>query len=566
MLDYLAPSELEIGAIVAVPLGPRRVRGWLIGTEPPQVATGSLKPILRAGPGHLTPEIIELTRWTAEHYCGSWRSVLIAASACAPRRGKPDIWHEATETRTACSQVELVVQAPAHPRLELILQRIAARGSTIVLVPDHRDMERLLPQLARAQQRPVIAWDPQAGAEHRAHAWRTARRGGVIVVGARSAVWAPVPDLASGLVLDEHDESFQSESQPTWHAREVLARRLARRGRPLTLISPTPSFGALELAGEHILGEPAEEARRGWANLETIDPRETPPRERPFSSTLVDRVRETLDESGVLIVRNETGGIVLSSCHACGELARCGECGAAARAKANTLECPRGHQVRSECAACGGITFRAVRRGASGMTEVVRGLFPRVEVHEVTNASESITAIGSGNIAIGTEAVLRRVSGYIGLVIFLDFDRDMLAPRIRAGEQALALLARASRLVRGDRGTVIVETRVPDHVVLAAAKHGNPMSLMESERPARIMLGLPPFGALAELKCAGTELVLAIDEIRTVLGDHNADLQGPDAVGRFLVRADTTEVLQLALTVLHARVPSVRIYVDPPRV
>lgn len=566
-LDYLVPADCGIGSIVTVPLGARRVRGWVVGFAPPQVSELHLKSVLRSAPGQLTPEIVDLAEWTAARYCGTMRAMLRAASVCAPRR-VPVVATPAPApiNDSNAPKITLQVRAPGNPRIELVVDAVSPTGSTLVLVPEHRDIERLVPQLRPRVDREVVAWDPQASAVAQARMWNAARSGNVVVVGSRSAVWAPLPDLAAAIMLDEHDESYQSESQPTWHARAVLVERIRRRNGALTLVSPVPSLAAVTCAGERIAQDDADDSSRGWSPIETFDPRDIPPRERPFPSDLVQSVHEALENTGVLIVRNEIGGILLTACHHCGELQRCPECGTAARFEAGSLTCPRGHELAQGCPACGGDTFRAVRRGASGIREVLATLFPRAQVREVTSSTEFMGTVGPGVLCVGTEAVLRRVAGAIGLVVFLDFDRDMLAPRFRANEQALVLLARAARLLRGARGRIFVETRISDHSVLRAARAADPMQMVREELPVRRMLQLPPFGALAEVKGLPIDDPELMSTLGAELAGSGAALQGPDRHGRMLLRSETNTGLNAGAKILQNSVASVRLSVDPPRV
>src|SRR5690606_25836911 len=109
---------------------------------------------------------------------------------------------------------------------------------------------------------------------------------------------------------------------------------------------------------------------------------------------------------------------------------------------------------------------------------------------------------GAG-IYVGTEAVLHQVEG-AGLVAFLDIDQELLAPRYRAADEALALLVRAGRLVGGrrDGGRVLVQTRLPKHEVIQAALLADPVRLSEAEEERRRQLGWPPFRALAQISGA----------------------------------------------------------------
>jgi primosomal protein N' (replication factor Y) len=163
-------------------------------------------------------------------------------------------------------------------------------------------------------------------------------------------------------------------------------------------------------------------------------------------------------------------------------------------------------------------------------------------------------------VLLGTEAVLHRVRR-AAAVAFLDVDQHLLAPRFGAEEEALALVARAGRLVgaRGQGGgPVLVQTRMPDHLVLAAAVHGDPERLAEQEAELRDALDLPPASALAALGGPGAEAFAA------------ALASGPEPVatsalgdGRWLVRAPNHVQLCDALAQVPRPRERVRVEVDP---
>ena len=139
--------------------------------------------------------------------------------------------------------------------------------------------------------------------------------------------------------------------------------------------------------------------------------------------------------------------------------------------------------------------------GVSRAREELEALAGR-PVGEVTAAS---AAIPDADVLVGTEAVLRRLSpadGF-GAVAFVDFDQELLAPRVRAGEEALALLAHASRLVGGRRGRVLVQTRIPDHPAIRAAVRADPGVLASDEWEVRRALRLPPVTAVAVVSGPG---------------------------------------------------------------
>ena len=196
-----------------------------------------------------------------------------------------------------------------------------------------------------------------------------------------------------------------------------------------------------------------------------------------------------------------------------------------------------------------------------------------VEVDAATTSIE--TGAGAAAVFVGTEAVLQRVEVRRRrpvLVAFLDFDQELLAPRSRAGEEALWLIVRAARLVAARDRTqtrVLVQTRMTDHEVVRAAVTGDPARVAEAERARRRALGFPPFGGLAEISGS----VAAVDALAAALShDPALSVLGPDRKGgtaRALVRGGDPEVVATALA---AAIPPARalgrlhVEVDPMRV
>lgn len=191
-----------------------------------------------------------------------------------------------------------------------------------------------------------------------------------------------------------------------------------------------------------------------------------------------------------------------------------------------------------------------------------------LDVAEVSGPGRSKRAdpLPRARVLIGTEAVLHRARS-VSVVVFLDFDHEVLAPRFRGAEQALALLGLASRLVGGRRrsGRVVVRTRLPDHDVLAAAVHGDPSLLVAAERPQRELLRLPPYAALATVSGEGAESM--VERLRALPLDADGQplVEAATAADgdRRLVRARSSDVLAEALAAAGAPGPGTRVEVDP---
>jgi primosomal protein N' (replication factor Y) len=147
------------------------------------------------------------------------------------------------------------------------------------------------------------------------------------------------------------------------------------------------------------------------------------------------------------------------------------------------------------------------------------------------------------------------------VVAFLDIDDELLAPRFRADEQALGLLARAARLVgpRAGGGRVLVQTRLPHHEVLEAALYADPGRFTGPAMARRVELDLPPARALAVVSGPGAQ------ELAAALGTGQGIAVAGPSDGRYLVRAADSDALADALASVP-RPPRVRIEVDPPRI
>jgi primosomal protein N' (replication factor Y) len=334
-----------------------------------------------------------------------------------------------------------------------------------------------------------------------------------VVVGSRAGAWAPLPQLAAALVLDAHDAAYREESSPTYSAVDVVLERARRQAAPCLLVSPVPPV-SVTAAGTVTSVEPSvPEERAGWPALERVDRRQADPRTGLFSEALVRLAHSVLDEPGVLgergpfvCVYNRTGRARLLACAHCGELARCARCGAAAgkEREAEILACPRCGETRPVvCAHCGRLRMKTLRAGVSRLREELAALLG-AEVGEVAGPKKgSEPDLPTAPVLIGTEAVLHRVRR-ASAVAFLDIDLHLLAPRLSATEDTLALFVRAGRLVGGRASAVpssrvLVQTRVPDHPVLDAVSLGQPAPVLADEAAVRRVAALPPFVALAVL-------------------------------------------------------------------
>ena len=273
--------------------------------------------------------------------------------------------------------------------------------------------------------------------------------------------------------------------RPAWHARDVVVERARRAGCALRPGLAVPDARGAGLRGRCCAPSRSVE-REGWPIVDVIDRRHDEP--GPDRPLLRAAGRRSLRGEGTVVcVLNRKGRARLLACAACGEMARCERCGSAlvaARAGDADLRALRPARRPTVCAACGGTRLKLLRVGVTRAAEELEAL-ARTPVVEVTGELAAPRCPRPGSTSAPRPCSTR--SPRADVVAFLDLDQELLAPRYRAAEQALGLLARAARLLGGRRrrdGRLVLQTRLPDHEVVQAALHADPARVSDAERRA----------------------------------------------------------------------------------
>lgn len=248
------------------------------------------------------------------------------------------------------------------------------------------------------------------------------------------------------------------------------------------------------------------------------------------------------------------------ACGSCGELVRTEDGEFLMTEIEGALVSPRTGETRPlVCAVCTGTQLKRLRLGVTRAAEELALLVGR-PVSEVS--AEKGDDAPDGDLILGTEAALHRGVD-ADVVVFLDFDQELHAPRYRAAEQAMWLLVRAARTIgrRRAQGRLLIQTRTPDHRVLQAAVTADPSRMVEEEAALRKALGFPPEGALAEFGGPGAaEFAAAIEP------EPNVMILGPREDGRYLLRTENPDQLAEILAATPRPKERIRIAVDPPRI
>jgi primosomal protein N' (replication factor Y) len=541
--DHLAP-EVRVGTMVRIPLHGRRIGGWVVGLTGEAATDRPLQPLAKVTGWGPPAELISLARWAAWRWAGRPAQLLGTASPPRAVRALPEPG-QVKAAPALPAGVQVVRLPPAGDVLPWALAA-ARHGDALVLAPSLSAAGFLAARLRQEGHR--VALVPNE--------WALAASGGCVAVGARAGAWAPRPALGAVLVVDEGDEAYQEERAPTWNARDVAVERARRAGVPCVLTSPCPSLEALA-CGPLVTPSRTEE-RSGWPVIEVVDRRPEPPGSGLYSSRLVALARDAEPGARLVCVLNRKGRARLLACAACRELIRCEPCGAAVDGTDDGLQCRRCGTVRPRiCLACGGTKLATLRVGVTRAREELE-LLANKPVAEVSADTAAGPPPAGVPILVGTEAVLHRVVG-ARWVAFLDFDQELLAPRYRAAEAALAMLARAGRLVGGRSagGRLLLQTRMPGHEVIDAALHADPSRLAVVEAARRAALRFPPETAVASVSGqAAPAFVAALAPGLEVLGPAN---------DRWLLRAPDHKTLCDALAATPRPAGRLRIEVDPLR-
>ena len=556
VFDYAAPAGCSLGDRVRVSLNGRRVGGWIVSVRDHDPDGPKLKSIERTSGIGPDEEILDLCRWASWRWgAHRLRPFLVAASPnTVVNRPSPKRRTKVLAEPVSPAATSLLADGggvlrlpPSDDQMPTVLA--AARlGPTLVVCASVDSARVMATRLRRTGV--SVALMPEE--------WSLARGGVDVVIGARAAAFAPCPDLAVAVVLDEHEESLQEERVPTWHARDVVAERARRRNAPLLLVSPCPSVeGAHE---RRMVAPPRDRETAGWPEVEIVDRNDEEPWKRSLvSSALIAHLRDP--NQRVVCVLNTKGQAKLLACRGCNALVRCEACDAAmGEDDIGRLDCGACGATRPRvCASCGSGVLARLRPGVSRLRDELEAAAARDVMSVVAGAKADVLDDTVADVFVGTEAVLHRVRR-IDVVAFLDFDSELLAPRFRASERSMALLARAARLVgkRRGGGRLLIQTTMPDHEVVRSVVAGDPSILIEAESDRRRTLSLPPHGALA--------IVEGSAEFATALASNAALVVVPQRE-RWLVRAASSATLADALEATERPANTkLRIEVDPARI
>jgi primosomal protein N' (replication factor Y) len=557
---YAVPEGVDVvpGHRVTVPFGRRSTYGFVVslGTEDPGVET---KLIATAGTEPLLlPHQVALARLVAEHY---WLPLIEVLRAMLPPRVRAtgSSGSQASTRQRRHSRLVELATGPATPggaptltsqqqaALDVInsnpltlLHGVIASGKTevylaaaeralsdglrvLLLVPDISLTPQLVQRVRARLKAPVAILHSQLTELERAQQWWRTRRGEAeVVLGSRSAVFAPIPRLGLICLDEEGSAAYKQDRTPRYEAGWV-ARRLAEvSGARLVAGSATPSVVTYHDAtqGELALAKMTGRVRGRDAEVELVDMRDEAAagNRQPLSRRLLEVIDKALEnEEQVILYLNRRGMSTFVLCRDCGKSVQCLGCSVALvqHAEIDGLVCHYcgySRPMPAVCDHCGSRNIRGMGMGTQRLETMVKKLWPRARVLRLdSDAAKGPDAYFEiwetfserrADILVGTQLVTRGLDlPAVTCVGVVDADLPLHFPDYRSAENTFSLVVQvAGRAGRDGRSSrVVVQTSNPEHYSLRCAAVGDYDGFYAAELPARKAFSFPPFAELAVL-------------------------------------------------------------------
>lgn len=405
------------------------------------------------------------------------------------------------------------------------LQTVLDRGRTaLVLVPETGRVDASHAFFAARWGARCQVYHAGLSPADRQQAWTRIQAGeAAVVIGTRSAVFAPLTNLGLIIVDQEDHQAYKAENVPRYDARVVATERARRAGAVLVLTSAHPSLETVHATGTDIGAAGVVVPQAGAPPVTVADLREAPFGDI-LSAPLSDAIAARLaDGKNVLLFLNRKGYASVLQCRDCGQAVKCPACsvGWTFHKREGLLRCSycgRTGNAPETCPDCAGARLVPSGSGTEALEETVQARFPsarvaRLERHRTggDGANAAILSLWQAkelDILIGTQLVVtqspRPVASLVGLVYP---DAALHLPDFQAAERAYHTLSDVMALTDPQDSTagIVMQSYLPQHHVIRALAERNPSLFYASELAARQALGYPPFGRLIGLRVSGTK-------------------------------------------------------------
>ena len=488
--DRSTLRSLEEAGLVTVKRVPRELHEF--GFDPRQ--TGDLPPLV-----HDQQTALDRVREVMDS--GKWNPLLLTG---LPGTGKTRVY------------------------IEALRETLAHGKGAILMVPEIGLTPQVVARIRAALDEPVVVLHSGLSAARRVAAWREVLEGRArVVVGPRSAIFAPVKDLGLIVVDEEHEESYkQQDPAPRYHARDVALVRGQRNGAAVLLVSATPSFESIRLVDEGQLEQLKLTRRFGtsWPIVTVLDRR----REEADAPYIGAHLAREIDSrakkgEGVVLLITRRGYAPVLTCGDCGSRVECPNCSVpltyhgGRHPQLRCHLCGISKRVPDDCPECHSSKLRPLGAGTQRIEDEVQRRFPalapvRMDADTTRGHGEHERILkafseGDAGLLLGTQVVAKGHDfAHVTLVGVVNADPVLFQPDFRAAERAFRLLVQAAgRAGRGERpGEVIVQTLDPENPVFDAIMTPDLEGFAREQLDLRKELNYPPYVRMAMVTVTST--------------------------------------------------------------
>lgn len=452
--------------------------------------------------------------------CAGKKTVFSAKLSSQQKRAYDELVARYEEPKAACALLYGVTgSGKTQVYMNLIDHVLADKKQVLVLVPEISLTPQTLELFLQRYGERVAVLHSGLSVGERMDEWKRIRRGQAdVVVGTRSAVFAPLDSLGLIVMDEEQEHTYKSENSPRYHARDVAKFRCMQHNALLVLASATPSVESYDAACKGKYSLHTLSARYGEAALPTVnivDMRDQLAESTVFSTELQSELQNCLDnKQQAILLLNRRGYHTFVSCRTCGHILSCPSCSISMthhRAN-NRLVCHYcGHMqpMITRCPECGADTLRYSGLGTQRVEEETKVLFPKARILRMDTDSamsrssyeEKFKAFSEGkyDVMIGTQMVAKGLDfPNVSLVGVLSADQALFSEDYRSYETTFSLLTqvvgRAGR--RKLAGKAVIQTTVPEHYVIDLASKQDYQTFYEVEITSRKMMKYPPYSDL----------------------------------------------------------------------
>lgn len=434
--------------------------------------------------------------------------------------------------------------------MEMIDYYLKQGKTSIVLVPEISLTPQMVNRFRERFGDKIAALHSALSDGEKYDEWRRIYRGEAsIVIGARSAIFAPLSNIGIIIVDEEHSESYkQSDPAPRYHARDIAIKRSLFHKCPVVLGSATPSLETMARAQKGVYGLlelPERVNGRSLPDVEIIDMNQAMKKARGhFSEKLISEIGNRLEKKEqIILLLNRRGYSSFVTCKNCGYTFKCPNCDISLtyHKSSNTLRCHYcgyGEKVYTECPECGEKSLNNLGVGTQKIEEELKDIFPMARVlrmdYDTTSRKgmheEMIEAFRNHeyDILLGTQMVAKGLDfSLVTLVGVLNADTSLNIPDFRSSENTYSLLSQvAGRSGRAEKnGYVIIQTFNPDHYAISLTTKQDYLEFFKKEMNIRHELKYPPYYYICNIRISGKNALTLFDEankIRRSL-DRNLD-------------------------------------------